>query len=123
MVPLTLEVVGDRETAVTVFEKLVGRGTRLSCSNRSKAASGGDGGRLSDGTPSSLSSSTGGVSSLDGAPFDVPDGDPLDGARALLARFQAPVLPNLPPLHTGVVGYLGYDCVRYVERLPDRPGR
>ena len=27
----------------------------------------------------------------------------------------------LPPLHSGVVGYLGYDVVREVEHLPDVP--
>ena len=36
---------------------------------------------------------------------------PLPGAR----------LPDLPPLQGGVVGYLGYDVVREVERLPDVP--
>ena len=30
-------------------------------------------------------------------------------------------LPDLPPLHGGLVGYLGYDIVREVERLPDVP--
>ena len=32
-------------------------------------------------------------------------------------------LPDLPPLHGGLVGYLGYDVVREVERLPDVPAR
>ena len=40
---------------------------------------------------------------------------------ALLAAYRAPPLPDLPPLHGGVVGYLGYDVVREVERLPDVP--
>jgi len=30
-------------------------------------------------------------------------------------------LAGLPPLHGGLVGYLGYDVVREVERLPDVP--
>ena len=33
----------------------------------------------------------------------------------------SPVLNGLPPLHGGVVGYLGYDVVREIERLPDVP--
>jgi len=36
------------------------------------------------------------------------------------AKFVEP-LADLPPLHTGAVGYLGYDTVRYIERLPKRP--
>jgi anthranilate synthase component 1 len=39
----------------------------------------------------------------------------------LLALYRSPVLPDLPPLHGGLVGYLGYDVVREVERLPDVP--
>jgi anthranilate synthase component I len=45
----------------------------------------------------------------------------LAAVEALVARFQSPTLPGLPPLHGGLVGYLGYDVVREVERLPDVP--
>jgi anthranilate synthase component 1 len=45
----------------------------------------------------------------------------LAAVEALVARFQSPVLAGLPPLHGGLVGYLGYDVVREVERLPDPP--
>ncbi len=45
----------------------------------------------------------------------------LAAVEALVARFRSPVLPGLPPLHGGLVGYLGYDVVREVERLPDPP--
>ncbi len=38
-----------------------------------------------------------------------------------MTRFQSPVLTGLPPLHGGLVGYLGYDVVREVERLPEPP--
>ena len=38
-----------------------------------------------------------------------------------MTRFQSPVLPGLPPLHGGLVGFLGYDVVREVEHLPDPP--
>ncbi len=45
----------------------------------------------------------------------------LAALEALLARYRAPVMPDLPPLHGGLVGYLGYDVVREVERLPNVP--
>jgi anthranilate synthase component 1 len=45
----------------------------------------------------------------------------LVAVEALLARFRSPVGDDLPPLHGGLVGYLGYDVVREVERLPDVP--
>ena len=45
----------------------------------------------------------------------------LAAVEALLAHHRAPVLPDLPPLHGGLVGYLGYDVVREIERLPRVP--
>ena len=39
----------------------------------------------------------------------------------LLGAYRTPPLPDLPPLHAGLMGYLGYDVVREVERLPDAP--
>ncbi len=45
----------------------------------------------------------------------------LDVLAALLARYRVPRMADLPPFHGGVVGYLGYDVVREIERLPDVP--
>jgi anthranilate synthase component 1 len=53
---------------------------------------------------------------------DVPAGGGiLATLEALLERHRSPALADLPPLHGGVVGYLGYDVVREVERLPGVP--
>ena len=38
-----------------------------------------------------------------------------------MALHRSPVIPELPPFHGGVVGYLGYDVVREVEHLPEVP--
>jgi anthranilate synthase component 1 len=45
----------------------------------------------------------------------------LAATEAVLACYRAPRLAELPPLHSGLMGYLGYDVVREVERLPDAP--
>ena len=57
---------------------------------------------------------------------DLPAGVPTDrgvlaALEAILATHRSPALDVLPPLHGGVVGYLGYDIVREVERLPNVP--
>jgi anthranilate synthase component I len=55
-------------------------------------------------------------------PVDLPgDRGILAALDALTSELRAPVDPDLPPLHNGVVGYLGYDVVREVERLPRVP--
>ncbi|CAN5418439.1 anthranilate synthase component I [soil metagenome] len=70
-----------------------------------------------------VSRASGPIEVLDG---ELPDGIPLDqgmlaAVEAILAMYRSPVLPDLPPLHGGLVGYLGYDVVREVEALPDVP--
>ncbi len=42
--------------------------------------------------------------------------DPLAAIEAFAARFRVPALPGLPRFFGGLVGYFGYDTVRYVER-------
>ena len=55
-------------------------------------------------------------------PAGLPTGDGLLAAMEwMLERYRSPVLPELPPLHGGLVGYLGYDVVREVEHLPAVP--
>ncbi len=42
--------------------------------------------------------------------------DPLAFVETFQARYAVPDLPELPAFYGGLVGYFGYDCVRYVER-------
>ncbi|MDX1615394.1 MAG: anthranilate synthase component I [Candidatus Promineifilaceae bacterium] len=45
--------------------------------------------------------------------------DILDVLRAEMAQFEPADLPGLPRFVGGSVGYLGYDVVRFFERLPE----
>jgi anthranilate synthase component 1 len=66
-----------------------------------------------------------------GGPIEVEGGRLPDGVRTdagmlaaledLLRLYHSPRDDDLPPLHGGLMGYLGYDVVREVERLPDAP--
>lgn len=42
--------------------------------------------------------------------------DPLAFVEAFKERYQVPTIAGLPRFNGGLVGYFGYDCVRYVER-------
>ena len=46
---------------------------------------------------------------------------PLTHIRHLIKQYKFVTIPGLPRFCGGLVGYLGYDMVRYFERLPDRP--
>ena len=75
----------------------------------------------------STATGAGGGAEADGAatwtgrvPAGMPcGGDPLAAVAETLRRLHTPRDPALPPLTSGLVGYLGYDIVRRIERLPD----
>jgi anthranilate synthase component 1 len=51
-----------------------------------------------------------------GAPTGI---DPLSALRISTAHLRSPKLPDLPPLTGGLVGYLGYEIVRRLEKIPN----
>ena len=130
VVPVWREVLADLETPVSVFLKLVGGGEgfllesvehgerwgRYSFVGRDPALT------LVARAGAVLAGRRGGGEPTPTWPPACPtDRGALGALEALLARFRAPRLPDLPPFHGGIVGWLGYDVVREIERLPNVP--
>ena len=119
MVPVRTRLLGDRHTPVGLFERLAGDGPAFLL----ESVEGGE--RWARWSflgwdPLFTVVSRDGETAVDGAGHR-PGGDPLRALEEIAAAYDTPDLPGLPPLHSGLVGYLGYDAVRYVEHLPDRP--
>jgi anthranilate synthase component 1 len=56
----------------------------------------------------------------DGSGGFEPDGDgALASLRALIAESRIDLPAELPPMASALIGYMGYDTVRLMERLPD----
>jgi anthranilate synthase component I len=51
-------------------------------------------------------------------PFEPLEGEPLAALRSLIAESRIEVAEDLPPMAAGLFGYIGYDMVRLMERLP-----
>lgn len=49
------------------------------------------------------------------------NGHPLNFLRTLLNRYKPVSIPDLPRFYGGAVGFLGYEMVRYFEKLPPSP--
>lgn len=52
--------------------------------------------------------------------FEKLPGRPLETLRVLIRECQMELPPGLPPMASGLFGFLGYDMVRDMERLPDK---
>jgi anthranilate synthase component 1 len=51
--------------------------------------------------------------------FSPDDQLPLVSLRALMKESEMPNTAPLPPMASGLFGYLGYDMIRHVEKVPD----
>lgn len=47
-------------------------------------------------------------------------GDPLDEIKKIMQDFKPAAIKGLPRFFGGFVGYMGYDTVRFFERIPDK---
>jgi anthranilate synthase component I len=122
VIPVTRRLLADDETPVGVYRKLAGDrpGTFLfeSAENgRSWSRWSFVGAR----SAAALTAVDGELTWIGEVPAGLPTtGDPLAALRTVIEELHSEPLPGLPPLTGGMVGYLGYDIVRRLERLPDR---
>jgi anthranilate synthase component I len=122
IVPIWTEVVADLETPVSAYMKLAPAGGDSGPSFLLESVEHGERwGRYSflGLDPFLVLISKNGEVALEGEPFEIPSGGtPLEILTSLLHGFSSPVMPELPPLIAGGVGYLAYDVVGYLEDLP-----
>ena len=120
VIPVVRRLLADGETPVGVYRKLARNrpGTFL----LESAEHGGVWSRYSfvGAQSAAVLTERDGEAVWDGAPpVGLPaGGDPLEALAGTLAALHTPRLPDLPPLTGGLVGYLSYDAVRRLERLP-----
>lgn len=125
MVPVTRRLLADSETAVGIYRKLAGNrpGTVLleSAEQGKRWARYSFVGVRTAGVLTERDGRTEWLGEpIPGLTVDLPT-DPLEAVRVLARRLRtARTAPDLPPLTGGLVGYLGYDVVRRLERLPER---
>jgi anthranilate synthase component I len=119
VVPVWREILADLHTPLSVHAKLAGRGPSFLLES---AEHGERWGRYSFvGTDPFLvlRGRDGEVTWEGNPPAGTEDATgPLDALARATEAYRAPQLLDLP-LHGGAVGYVGYDAVREVERIPD----
>jgi anthranilate synthase component 1 len=122
LVPITRTLFADGETPVGVYRKLAaGRPGTFLLESAEPGRSFSRWSFVGVHAVASLSVVDGAAAWTGDVPAGLPtSGDPLAALGASWRALTGPRLPGLPPLTGGIVGYLGYDVVRRIERLPDK---
>ena len=122
VVPVWTEVLADLETPVAAFAKLVGSGSGFLLESVEHGERWSRYSFVGRDPVATLELRDGRITTFGNVPASVPlDRGMLAALDELLRIYRAPIIADLPPLQSGVMGYLGYDVVREVERLPDVP--
>ncbi|MGH3470114.1 MAG: anthranilate synthase component I [Thermocrispum sp.] len=121
VIPVVRRLLADAETPVSLYRKLAASrpGTFLFES----AENGQSWSRWSFvgvRSPAALTVRDGRAAWLGTPPVGLPaEGTPLQVLRETVNALHSEPLPGMPPLTGGMVGYLAYDAVRWLERLPE----
>ncbi len=122
VVPVWTEVLADLETPVAAYVKLVGGGSGFLLESVEHGERWSRYSFVGRDPVATLELRDGLITTFGNVPATVPlDRGMLAALDELLRIYRAPIIADLPPLQSGVMGYLGYDIVREVERLPDAP--
>ncbi len=122
VVPVWCEVLADFETPLSAFSKLVGDGDGFLLESVEHAERWGRYSFCGWDAISTLVVRGRDVRFVGEHLGDIPTGDgALAAVAAMLRKYRTPAIAGLPPFHGGIVGYLGYDTVREIERLPNPP--
>ncbi|MEC8948122.1 MAG: anthranilate synthase component I [Actinomycetota bacterium] len=122
VVPVWRELLADLTTPVSLYARCVGDGEGFLLESVDRGETWGRWSFIGR-NPSLTLTSRGGSLEVDGVlPAGIREGEGILAAlEDLLAHYRSPSIEGLPPLHGGLMGYLGYDVVREVEDLPDVP--
>jgi len=122
LIPVYAEILGDLDTPVSTFLKTTSGPHRFLLESVEGGTTRGRYSIIGD-TAIAIFKSKDGTSNFEnlqtGARQEFSE-NPLDLLKSLLQQYIHSPISDLPFINGGFFGYLGYDVIRYIERLPDK---
>ncbi|MGK2321038.1 anthranilate synthase component I [Gordonia rhizosphera] len=121
VVPVTRKVLADSETPLSAYRKLAGdRDGTFLLESAENGRSWSRWSFIGARSPSALTVVDGEARWWGEVPTGAPEGgDPLAALAESLRLLATDPFPDMPPLTGGFVGFMAYDMVRRLERLPE----
>ncbi len=119
LVPVIARINADTETPVSAFQKMTQGSYRFFLESMEGGERWGRYSFLGSEPKLVLRSRGKNIEILSGRKTERHSGNPIDLIRETLNKFHPVHVKDLPRFAGGFVGYLGYDMVRHMEKLPD----
>lgn len=120
VIPVCRSILADTETPVSVWMKLF---KKEKISFLLESVSGGESvARYSflGGNPFMTFKAKKGCWEISGQNPMAGSGNPIDALRSVFSKFKYALIPDMPRLSGGAVGYFSYDSIRLWEDIPDK---
>ncbi len=122
VIPVWRELLADLTTPVSLFARCVKEGEGFLLESVDRGESWGRWSFIGRNPLLTVTSKEGAIEIEGELPHQIDTNNGmLSALEDLLERYQSPEIEGLPPLHGGLIGYLGYDTVREIEELPNIP--
>ena len=118
-IPVYRDILADTETPVSAFMKIDDGGDAFLLESVEGGEKWGRYSFLGTGARAVIKSRAKTVEITEGGETRSVEGDPIEVFRDYMSRFNAAEVEGAPRFFGGAIGYLGYDVVRHIERLPD----
>lgn len=120
VIPVARKITSKGETPLSIYEKLTQNRSGTFLLESAEAGIWARYSFIGVNSEATLTEKNGLATWVGVMPAGAPTGiDPLSALRISTSHLRSPKLNNLPPLTGGLVGYLGYEIVRRLEKLPN----
>jgi len=123
MVPVFRDILADTDTPVSAFMKINGGGDAFLLESVEGGETWGRYSFLGASAKKVIKSRGRSIEVVENGVVTRTEGDPIEAIKTIMGGFHPAALEGAPRFFGGAIGYMGYDIVRHVEKLPDTTPR
>ncbi len=118
VIPVYRDILADTETPVSAFMKIDDGGEAFLLESVEGGEKWGRFSFLGTGPRATIRSKGDTIEIIEGRDIKRLKGDPLDELKRFMAPYRSVDVKGAPRFSGGAIGYIGYDMVRHIEKLP-----
>ncbi|MBE9531504.1 MAG: chorismate-binding protein, partial [Proteobacteria bacterium] len=119
IIPVYTEILADTETPVSAFKKIDQGGDSFLFESVEGGEKWGRYSFLGTDPRATILSKGSAVAITVGEEVTTLEGDPIEIIRAAISSYKPVEVEGAPKFSGGAIGYIGYDAIRHIEKLPE----
>jgi anthranilate synthase component 1 len=119
IIPVSREILADTETPVSAFKRIDTGGDAFLFESVEGGEKWGRYSFLGTAPRAVIKSKGSGVEIIEAGEKNLKEGDPIEIIKDYMSAYNFVDVPGAPKFSGGAIGYIGYDAIRHIEKLPE----